>query len=260
MAPTTPQKKPPATKKTPLRILCLGDSLTAGYPEMHPYGGRLEEVLEAADPRLSVSVDVDGVPGDQVAHGTFRRRMQSRWTEDEYDWTIVLGGTNDLAWGLPEKNIFEALQTCWNIPLSKGGKVLALTIPECEYQNSKIDDKRTLVNTSIKAHKQRNLTSHTFDLFEALPYHTMDPKDRGSIWEYDGLHLRASGYDRMGEKIAEALLKIIQLEEAQNTEISSIVSDARQRRMIEDMIFEEERGDPKLLSQGYIVVRKADLD
>lgn len=88
----------------------------------------------------------------------------------------------------------------------------------------------------------------------------MDPKERGIIWEYDGLHLRAAGYDRMGELIAEALLKIIQLEEAQNTEISSIVTDARQRRMIEDMIFEEERGDPKLLSQGYIVVRKADLD
>ncbi|KAK8044737.1 hypothetical protein PG993_004761 [Apiospora rasikravindrae] len=244
MAATTPQKKKPA-KKTPLRILCLGDSLTAGYPEMHPYGGRLEEVLEAADPRLSVSVDVDGVPGDQVAHGTFRRRMQSRWTEDEYDWTVVLGGTNDLGWGLSEKDIFEALQKCWDIPLSKGGKVLALTIPECEYQNSKSDE---------KGH------CYTFDLFEALPYHTMDPSERGSIWEYDGLHLRASGYDRMGEKIAEALLKIIQLEEAQNTEISSIVSDARQRRMIEDMIFEEERGDPKLLSQGYIVVRKADLD
>ena len=84
-------QKPP--KKAPLRILCLGDSLTAGYPESHPYGGKLEEVLEAADPRLDIHVDIDGVPGDQVAHGTFWRRMRNRWAEDEYDWTIVLGGT-----------------------------------------------------------------------------------------------------------------------------------------------------------------------
>ena len=88
----------------------------------------------------------------------------------------------------------------------------------------------------------------------------MDPEERDSIWKFDGLHLSAAGYDLMGQKIAEGLLKIMQLEEAQNTEISSIVTDARQRRMIEDMIFEEERGSPKLLSQGYIVVRKADLD
>ena len=85
------QKKP--AKKTPLRILCLGDSLTAGYPDNHPYEHKLKDVLEAADPRLAVEVDVDGRPGDQVADGTFRRRMQLRWAEDEYDWTIVLGGT-----------------------------------------------------------------------------------------------------------------------------------------------------------------------
>lgn len=88
----------------------------------------------------------------------------------------------------------------------------------------------------------------------------MDPDERDSIWKFDGLHLSPAGYDLMGQKIAEALIKIIQLEEAQNTEISSVVTDARKRRMIEDMIFEEEIGDPKLLSQGYIVVRKADLD
>ena len=34
----------------------------------------------------------------------------------------------------------------------------------------------------------------------------------------------------------------------------------RQRRAVEDLIFEEERGDARLLSQGYIIVRKRDLD
>lgn len=76
------------------------------------------------------------------------------------------------------------------------------------------------------------------------------------------MHLTEAGYDYMGEKIAEALTRIIRLAEAQETEISNLVGDgdARQRRAIEQLIFEEERGDPKLLSQGYIFVRKADLD
>lgn len=90
----------------------------------------------------------------------------------------------------------------------------------------------------------------------------MPPAKRSRIWEDDGVHLTEAGYDYMGEKIAEALTRIIRLAEAQETEISNLVGDgdARQRRAIEQLIFEEERGDPKLLSQGYIFVRKADLD
>lgn len=93
----------------------------------------------------------------------------------------------------------------------------------------------------------------------------MPPAKRSRIWEGDGVHLTEAGYDYMGEKIAEALTRIVRLAEAQDTEISSLVpsgvAGARQRRAIEQLILlEEERGDPKLLSQGYIVVRKTDLD
>lgn len=88
----------------------------------------------------------------------------------------------------------------------------------------------------------------------------MPPEDRPKYWDMDGVHFTEAGYDLIGDKVADGLIKILHLEEAQATDISSIVSDARQRKMIEDLIFEEERGNPKLLSQGYIVVRKRDLD
>lgn len=88
----------------------------------------------------------------------------------------------------------------------------------------------------------------------------MAPQDRGKYWDPDGVHLQAAGYDLMGEKIGDALVRILRLAEAQSTDISSIVSDARQRKAIQDLIFEEEMGNPRLLSQGYIVVRKKDLD
>lgn len=88
----------------------------------------------------------------------------------------------------------------------------------------------------------------------------MAPEDRAKYWEMDGVHLSAAGYDLMGEKVAEELIRIMKLADAQETEISSIASDPRQRKAIEDMIFEEERGNPRLLSQGYIIVRKSDLD
>lgn len=107
-----------------------------------------------------------------------------------------------------------------------------------------------------------NISQHSFyfDLYNAIPYHNMEPSDRPIYWNADGVHFTAAGYDLMGEKIAEELIRIMKLAEAQDTDIMSIASDPRQRRAIESMIFEEERGDPRLLSQGYIVVRKKDLD
>jgi hypothetical protein len=88
----------------------------------------------------------------------------------------------------------------------------------------------------------------------------MTSRDRVKYWDDDGVHFQAAGYDLMGELIGDALVRILRLAEAQDTDISSIVSDARQRQAIKDLIFEEERGDPRLLSQGYIIVRKKDLD
>jgi lysophospholipase L1-like esterase len=312
--------------KTPFRILCLGDSLTDGYPAAHPYAGKLVEGLEAAFPSYDVQVEVDGRPGDQVAQGTFVRRMQRQWAQNTkgFDWTIVLGGTkwasapffyfpgtpclvplfvlwkaglgevdvgpeltdhgSDIAWGYQANVVFEALKQTWDIPLSKGGRVLALTIPECEGNYLKSNTTRGQINKAIKAHKHDKLwvsysykiyklyfqgcqasnstfpASYTFDLFEKMPFHDMVSTDREKYWDLDGLHLTEDGYDFMGERIAEGLIKILHLQEAQTTEISNIFTDARQRRLIEDMIFDEEAGDPKRLSQGYIIVRKKDLD
>jgi lysophospholipase L1-like esterase len=82
-------------KKTPFRILCLGDSLTDGYPHAHPYAGKLTERLEAAFPSYDVQVTVDGVSGELATRGEFARRMGRQWQLETqgYDWTIVLGGT-----------------------------------------------------------------------------------------------------------------------------------------------------------------------
>ncbi|RYO78524.1 hypothetical protein DL766_009536 [Monosporascus sp. MC13-8B] len=311
--------------RTPLRILCFGDSLTAGWPSMDPYAGKLEEKLEKALSHIEVRCEVDGEPGDEVARGSYQRRMQKAWDRchphphraarqgqgqgqgqrqqqqrrrqsdsesqrkaaegdggeqrdhDEgegegegdrddknhpsrrcYDWTVVLGGTNDIAWSAPAEAVVEGLRRTWDVALSRGGRVLALTIPEVKHDSPATRGKRDQINEFIRTYKRHDYFH--FDLFSALPYNAMPPAQRSRIWEPDGVHLTSEGYRFMGERIAEALAQIVRLAEAQDTEISSVVSDARQRRAIEGLIFEEERGDHRLLSQGYIVVRKRDLD
>ncbi|KAI1371690.1 SGNH hydrolase [Hypoxylon crocopeplum] len=252
--------------RTPLRILCFGNSLTAGYPAGQPYAEKLKEKLEEAFQGHGfggVEYEVEGEPGDLVTRGNFVPRMQDSWRialkhKQPYDWTIVLGGTNDLGWGCAVDDIVAGLKRTWDIPLSKGKKVLALTIPDTRARYKNIKECRDEVNTAIKEYKRKNF--FYFDLNKAVPYHDMVPSDRPKYWNMDGVHLTAEGYNLMGEKIAEELIRIIKLAEAQDTHISSIFADAKQKRAIEQLILEEERGDPRLLSQGYIVVRKKDLD
>ncbi|KAI1819864.1 SGNH hydrolase-type esterase domain-containing protein [Xylaria intraflava] len=256
-----PSQKPTKDHpEPPIRILCLGDSLTCGYPVGNPYADRLARKIEAAFPGRRVEFDVEGMPGDLVTTGSFISRMQMSWgsAQHPYDWTIILGGTNDLGWDMPADQLIEALKRAWDIPLSKGSKVLALTIPETNAGFGHVKEKRQIVNEAIRGYEKENF--YHFDLFKVLPYHDMAPEDRGRYWDPDGVHLRAAGYDFMGDKIGDGLVRILRLAEAQGTDISSIVSDRKQRRAIEDLILEEEVGDPRLLSQGYIVVRKRDLD
>ncbi|KAI1121447.1 GDSL-like Lipase/Acylhydrolase [Nemania abortiva] len=256
------RKSTKAPAEPPLRILCFGDSLTCGYPIDNPYADRLVHKIEEAFPGRTIEHEVEGMPGDLVTTGQYLSRMQMSWTlaEHPYDWTIVLGGTNDLGWGRTADVIIEGLKRVWDIPLSKGSKVLALTIPETQGKFPVIIERRGEVNDFIRGYEKEKENFFHFDLFKELPYHNMTPEDRAKYWNPDGVHLQAAGYDLMGEKIGDALVRILRLAEAQGTDISSVVSDARQRKAIESLIFEEEMGDPRLLSQGYIVVRKKDLD
>lgn len=84
--------------------------------------------------------------------------------------------------------------------------------------------------------------SHAFDLKSSLPYHSLSPNDRDEYWD-DGLHLSPAGYDWMGGLVANALIPLIKEEE------------------VAAVAFEEESGSGRAnISQGYIIVRKKDLD
>ncbi|KAH8910403.1 SGNH hydrolase [Coniochaeta sp. PMI_546] len=260
------KREPPA--KT-IRILCFGDSLTAGYSYMgavhHPYEEKLVQMVEMAFPEYEVESVEDGKSGDLVtSRGSFLQRMERQFTANEtdgpvetsYDWTIVLGGTNDLGWGTEPEALFEALKKIWDIPLTHNSKVLALTIPEAGLKGTvraRIDAKRNQVNEMIKSYKRENF--HVFDLHAAIPYFAMSEADREEHWD-DNIHFTPSGYDLIGKKVGMALVSLLVKEKLKDE------SPAKRRRNFrdDDGMFEEEGGDPKSLDQGYIVVRRKDLE
>jgi len=106
----------PVTPTATLRILCFGDSLTAGYTQwgMHhyPYAAHLTDHLQTAFPSTLIHVDVEGMIGAQVG-GQYTGRLNRACTKAKdapYDWIIIMGGTNDLGWGGQPQEIYEALR------------------------------------------------------------------------------------------------------------------------------------------------------
>lgn len=81
-----------------LRILCFGNSLTAGYwhwgLEYHPYAIKLKELLQQSlsrdelllPPDTEIVIDVEGLPGDLAISppGRFLGRMEGRCTSSIY--------------------------------------------------------------------------------------------------------------------------------------------------------------------------------
>jgi hypothetical protein len=91
-----------------------------------------------------------------------------------------------------------------------------------------------------------------------IPYHSLADEDREKYWD-DGLHLTSEGYDWMGAHVAEALIPLINSEpDMPATPPPSTGAIAHETR--ETVLFEEESGDPRRINEGYVVVRKKDLD
>lgn len=164
-SPSSPQSPPPKKAKSSLRVLCFGDSITLGHSPAssaaHPYSEALRSTLATAFPALDIDIHVDGGLGASASNllSLTERIFLARGGGNPYDWTVVLGGTNDLINGQGDaSDLFAALRRLWAMPLGKGGRVLACTIPEDgSSKRSRSAAVRGEVNALIKGWRQENL-------------------------------------------------------------------------------------------------------
>jgi len=193
-----------------LRVLCFGDSLTAGYAVNHPYAFALRASLEKAFPQYDrIVTDVQGLPGDMVISppGNYLPRMEKLYQAVDfvYDWAVILGGTNDLNNGRYGRDIYKGLRRVWEIPLHNGTNVVSLTVPECGTCPPTLDQRRDELNARIIESEAENF--HVLDFHEAMPYWRMSQEERKRFWD-DGVHFTIAGYDRMGSLIASEIVRL----------------------------------------------------
>jgi lysophospholipase L1-like esterase len=153
---------------------------------------------------IEVTIYNKGVSGE--ASSDMLRRIDSDVITTKPNYTIILGGSNDIGWGTEPDEIFENLVQMYEKAASAGIEVIACTLPSVVGDQTYIKPRLEL-NELITDYCFDNETV-SVDLFSA----TVDPKTKMLDKKYssDGLHLNTSGYQQMAEAIfSQAFVKLI---------------------------------------------------
>jgi lysophospholipase L1-like esterase len=197
------------------KIVALGDSLTLGETgfglslvepviAFPAYLGTLaEEYLRTRHSNLVVQVVNKGVNGD-LTSGMFER-FPSDVADQRADYVIVLGGTNDIGWGLDLARIIHNLTSIYDAANRDGIGAVACSVPSLLGFDELIPPRLDLNRAMRKEAEKRKIPF--LDLFTA----TADATENRLLEDYssDGLHLNSKGYERIGKYIFDEWLKIV---------------------------------------------------
>lgn len=189
-----------------IKIVALGDSLTTGFQSFGLFGDAdrstpYTDVLayrikrDFAPNVLSVEVINKGAVGELT------EQMLARFSSDVIRLSpaivIILGGSNDLGWGLAPQEIFSNLRQMHELSLKNSIVPIGCTVPSILGFDAGIPP-RLVLNELMQGYCSK-AKLRCVDLFRA----TAEPASRrlDSRYSSDGLHLNAEGYRRMGVTI-----------------------------------------------------------
>ncbi|MCW5698793.1 MAG: arylesterase [Rhodospirillales bacterium] len=190
----------PSAKADALRLLALGDSLTAGYglPQADGFTAQLERAL--ADEGLEVKVINGGVSGDTTAGG----RARLAWLlgdspEDRPHAAIVELGANDALRGLDPANAYDNLDAILTELKNNGVSVLLagmLSPPNLGQEYV----------TEFNALYPRLADKHGVLLY---PFFLESVAGDRSLNQADGMHPSAEGVAEIVERILPAVKQLL---------------------------------------------------
>jgi acyl-CoA thioesterase-1 len=191
-----------------VRVVALGDSLTAGFRSdgldedargSTPYTDFLTDQISRDFPSNSSSIEII----NKGLVGELSEQMVARFDSDVVRLSprvvIILGGSNDLGWGLAPRSILRNLSTMYRLSREYEIMPVACTVPSILGYDEGIPP-RIVLNRLLQEHC-REIGIRCVDVFRA----TVDRDTNRLAWQYssDGLHLNSDGYRRIGAVIYE---------------------------------------------------------
>jgi acyl-CoA thioesterase-1 len=195
-----------------VRIVALGDSLTVGFQsselsedtaKLTPYTDLLIDRVSRDFPSDSLSIEII----NKGIVGQLSEQMLVRFDSDVIRLSprvvIILGGSNDLGWGLAPREILRNLSEMYRLSLENEIAPIACTVPSTLGYDEGIPP-RILLNKLLQEHC-REIGIPCVDVFRA----TLDQATSRLALRYstDGLHLNSEGYRKMGVVIYEEGLR-----------------------------------------------------
>ena len=229
---------PPPT----VRILCFGDSLTAGSIDMDgsgglfPYATHLKAALEEQAPESTWQVGHLGMPGwtaeqmvqtaDDPVRGLRHRLKQVQ--NPSLSLVVILAGTNDLGYWYESPvedaaaGILQSITALHIMAHERNVASLAVGIPtsRSQQQVSPLRELRLRVNERLGEWAEASSASRaSYTPFPSsvVPDPQINPKE-DEFWSEDGLHLTAKGYAAMGRALAGNVRRaLLQKEETKHS-------------------------------------------
>ncbi len=182
------------------KLIAFGDSLTRGYQsgiifKETPYTSYIKPLLGD-----NWTLENKGINGELTS------QMLARFNRDvinhKPDVVVILGGTNDIGWGVDTKNIVDNLKTMIQKSLDAEIIPIPCAIPSLiGYEHLVLH--RQVVNAEIvRFAKDKNLSFVDLFTVTADKNHNLDRK-----YSNDGLHLNTDGYKLIAQAFYVPALK-----------------------------------------------------
>mmetsp|Transcript_129592 Transcript_129592/g.242471 ORF Transcript_129592/g.242471 Transcript_129592/m.242471 type:complete len:248 (-) Transcript_129592:79-822(-) len=213
-------------RQSPLRILCYGDSNTAGFrpprnvPPMVPWGVSLQRILR--EEGFDVEVEVNGNSG-KTAEELFERRFESKIADitgtinpglqyrldsmpNPPELVIIMLGTNDFSYERTSAEVEKDVEALHEVCHESGIKTVALAaihVPTNE-ENAVLNNLRHNLSGLARA-------MSVYDKSDDDVIGHMDPRGIVSrdahlgLWEKDNMHWSEKGHVAFAEAVAPVI-------------------------------------------------------
>jgi lysophospholipase L1-like esterase len=195
------------------RILCYGDSLTAGFASgghfFEPYGRALSEALGAAGINCNVSVcghsgstakemvaSCEGMLVDVVG-GQGKGLAAILKEEGPYDLVLIMSGTNDMGRNFQRDAIVEDVRSLHEMCHALEVPTVVIAPPPAPRQPPAREGERRCL-----AKQLHSLYCETAGVVAYVDPADLVPATDPKLWETDGLHFSPTGSRLLGQRLA----------------------------------------------------------